>query len=249
MFWQNMNCSSEIIYTDGSCDPACRATGASLVLDNQEIAYKISLPRHCSSFTAEAFAIKAALELMILQRDSRDGHIIIMSDCKSALSAISNNLLNVHKNRCATEARHLIFALEEDHDKRVVLVWIPSHVGIAGNEAADELAKKAEGLREEPDFDIEVSVGDLMALAREEIWFTTQASIRRDSAYKGSFYFDKFYDETVRKPWFSKINAKRYFVTLINRLRSNHYNLGVSLLRNVAMWIRRDVNVDANAKI
>lgn len=106
----DLNPSSEIIFTDGSYNPACCATGASLVLENQKIAYKVSLHRYCSSFTAKVFAVKAALKLMVLQRDSRDGHIVIMSDCKSALSAISNNLLNVHKNRYATEAKLLYTA-------------------------------------------------------------------------------------------------------------------------------------------
>ncbi|XP_071638459.1 uncharacterized protein [Temnothorax longispinosus] len=71
-----LNRSSEIIFTDGSYDPSCCATGASLVLDGQDIAYKISLPSLCSSFTAKVFAIKAALQLMIRQRDSRDGVVI-----------------------------------------------------------------------------------------------------------------------------------------------------------------------------
>ncbi|XP_071580107.1 uncharacterized protein [Temnothorax nylanderi] len=167
---------SEIIFTDGLYDETNCATGASIVISNQEIAYKMSLPKVCSSFTVEAFAIKSSLELMILQRDHRDRHNVILSDCKSALEAMRNNHLNVHKNRYITEVRlHL-------------------------NEMADSLAKEA--ACEEADPGIEVPIGDLMMYARKE----TQAL----------------------KPWFHKINAERYFVTLINRLRANHYNLGVS---------------------
>lgn len=224
-----LNQSAEIIYTDGSRDSAQGATGVSIVLEGQDLAYKVSLHKYCSSFTAEVFAIKSALELMVMQRDRRDSHIVIVSDCKSALSAVENNLLNVHKNRYVTEAWRHIFALERFHDKKVVLVWIPAHVGIAGNKLADELAKEA--AREEPNPDIEVPVGDLKAVAKEETWKSTQAEILRDSAHKGSFYFERFYDETTRKPWFSKINAERYFVTLMNRLRANHHNLKVSLKR------------------
>ncbi|XP_024871559.1 uncharacterized protein LOC112454413 [Temnothorax curvispinosus] len=154
----NLTFPLEIIYTDGSFDESCRSTGASIVISDQDTAYKISLPGSCSSFTAEAFAIKSALQLMILQHEVRKRVIVIMSDCKSALQSIYNNHINVHKNRYVTEARRYIFDLETIYGKTVILLWIPAHVGIAGNELADVLAKEAS--QEEADPSIEVPVGD-----------------------------------------------------------------------------------------
>ncbi|XP_071577278.1 uncharacterized protein [Temnothorax nylanderi] len=219
----------EIIFTDGSYDEAKRSTGASMVICDEDLVYKMSLPYLCTSYTAEAFAVKSALQLILIQRHARDHDIIILSDCKSVLESIYNNHLNVHKNRYITEARMLIYELEKLHGKRVVLVWIPAHVGIEGNEMADLLVKEA--AEEEADPSIEVPVGDFMKCIRKETWDATQQSIIQDSAHKGIFYFYNFYDRGAVKPWFWGINLERYFVTLINRIRANHYNLGVSLRR------------------
>ncbi|XP_071578331.1 uncharacterized protein [Temnothorax nylanderi] len=217
-----------IIYTDGSYDESRRSTGASIVISDQDEAYKISLPGLCSSYTAEVFAIKSALQVMIGQQQNRSKEIIILSDCKSALQSIYNNHINVYKNRYVVEARRYIYELETIFDKRVVLVWIPSHVGIEGNEVADDLAKEAS--LEEADHSIEVSVGDYRMHDKREAWLSTQNSIKQDSAHKGAFYFQHFYDD-LPKPWFHKINADRYFVTVFNRLRANHFNLKSSLKR------------------
>ncbi|XP_071653413.1 uncharacterized protein [Temnothorax longispinosus] len=187
------------------------------------------MPYNCSSYTAEAFAVKSALQLMTIQKENRGTDIVILSDCKSVLQAIQNNHLNVHKNKYITGARILIYELETIHNKNIILVWILAHVGIEENEAEDGLAKEAAS--EEGDPSIEIPVGNLIAAVRRETWDATQLSIIRDSAHKGSFYFDKFYERQSVKPWFRKVNANRYFVTLINRLRSNHYNLGASLKR------------------
>ncbi|XP_077275259.1 uncharacterized protein LOC143904440 [Temnothorax americanus] len=224
-----LNNEAEFVFTDGSHGPDWQATGASIVIDGQATAYKISMSNVCSSYTAEIFAINAALKLMKTSRETRNNHIVIMSDCKSALFAVQNNLISVHKSKYAVETRLLIYSLERKHNMKVVLVWISAHVGIAGNELADVLAKKA--AHEPPDESIEVPTGDLMAMAKEETWQATQASSKRDSVFKGKFYFSKFCDEEARKPWFNGINAERYYVTLINRIRADHYNLGSSLFR------------------
>lgn len=58
----NMNTRPLNVYTDGS--KSGESTGASLVCDEEDIAYYVSMPKICSTFTAEAFAIRTALDII-----------------------------------------------------------------------------------------------------------------------------------------------------------------------------------------
>lgn len=66
---------------------------------------------------------------------------------------------------------------------------------------------------------------------KQEMWYDTQESLIRDSKYKGIIYFENFYKGEEKQPWFKNTNEERYFITLINRLRADHYNLNESLRR------------------
>ena len=87
------------------------------------------------------------------------------------------------------------------------------------------------GAEETADNSIEVPIKDLTSIFKEDAWRNTQSKIISESSHKGTFYFDHFYDGNKKYPWFREWNMERYYVTLINRLRSNHYNLNVSLAR------------------
>lgn len=133
-----------MIYTDGSKPKDNQSTGASLVLDNKETAYVASLARQCSVFTAEAFAIKMALEYMEQEYVSANieiKDIIIFSDCQSVLKEITNNILTVYQNKYILEIRKKYCEMTEKFKIKIIIIWIPSHRGLSGNEAVDVLAK------------------------------------------------------------------------------------------------------------
>lgn len=44
--------------------------------------------------------------------------------------------------------------------------------------------------------------------------------------YKERVYFEGYYIKEREKPWFYKSNLKKGMITMVNRLRANHYNLG-----------------------
>ena len=103
------------IYTDGSKDDM--KVGCAVVSD--DFSETMRIPDGSSIFTAEAKAIDLALDLIADCETSNK--FIIFSDSLSVL------LLEKH---------HELSELNE-----IVYCWIPSHIGIAGNESVDQKAK------------------------------------------------------------------------------------------------------------
>ena len=121
------------IYTDGSKD--ANGVGAAVFMGGDS--HKIALPKKASIFTAELTAIKTALDL--IDQLPITHRFIIFSDSKSALEAIQNRTFN---NPIVIEILEQLFNLAMlGHE--VVMAWVPSHVGIPGNERADKAAKEA----------------------------------------------------------------------------------------------------------
>lgn len=186
------------------------------------------MPSQCSTFTAEAFAIKAALEIVAKDNKSTKKNIIIFSDCKAVLQGINNNRLNIYHNKYILNIKEISSKLKKEKKMRILLIWIPSHRGIIGNELADHLAKQ--GAAEENNNTMEVPIGDMRRIFREDSWQRTQRRITDEASFKGRQFFKNFYD-CGKSTWFKKMNEERRFITFINRIRANHYNLNASLAR------------------
>ncbi|EFN65847.1 hypothetical protein EAG_02388, partial [Camponotus floridanus] len=185
-----------------------------------------------STFTAEAFAIRTALEILqgsYSKKEYNHENVIIFSDCQGVLKALKNNKLSVYHNRYIMEARELYWKIVTQFRIKIYLIWIPSHKGFIGNEIADILAKQ--GASERADDSIHVPFQDLTSVFKNEEWNDTQDRILTQARVKGQHYFSNYYKRSRKKSWFYGIQADRYFCTLINRIRANHYNLNASLAR------------------
>lgn len=68
--------------------------------------------------------------------------MIVYSDAKSAVEDLMDNLLSVYKNLYTIETRRRFFEYTKNKDKKIKIVWIPSHTGIKGSEVADNLARE-----------------------------------------------------------------------------------------------------------
>ena len=120
------------IYTDGSKDNGM--VGCGTIIDNSS--FKQRLPSNASIFTAEVTEIDLALDAIT---ESDDDHFIIFSDSLSVRLSLHNMKLD---NPLILKLLEKLHHLSCAH-KTIHLCWIPSRIGIRGNEAADMAAKES----------------------------------------------------------------------------------------------------------
>lgn len=120
------------LFTDGS-KIGCR-TSAAVIYNNKSRSMR--LPDGSSIFTAELKAIELALKWILT---ASGVHFVIYSDSLSSLVAINQYKIN---NKLVFNVVKLCTDIG-NRNKNVSLCWIPSHVGIGGNEKADVEAKAA----------------------------------------------------------------------------------------------------------
>ena len=121
------------IYTDGSKhEDNC---GCAIVYSDHTMLYR--LPHLFTVFSCELFAIKQAM-IYIHQNNDHD-FFIIFSDCKSAIIALQQ----IPSSVPLVEEIQILYNDIKNSGKDIIISWLPSHCGIAGNECADRAAKEA----------------------------------------------------------------------------------------------------------
>ena len=141
------------VYTDGSKSE--NTVGCAALMGKYSLTEH--LPSVCSIYTAELRAILLAFNLI---NQSPKECFIICTDSLSCLMAIKNlkwdhPLLHDIYDTYITSVVH--------NQKSVMFCWVPSHVGIQGNERVDALAKLA---LNEPCTNIKIRYTDLIYYAK-----------------------------------------------------------------------------------
>ena len=107
--------------------------GCAAVFQNQELLKR--LPNESSIYSAEVIAIDLAMNIIANHKSSK---FIIYSDSKSVLQVLQS------KNSSTPLITRLLDKMNTlSKNNSIILTWIPSHLGIQGNERADRAVKKA----------------------------------------------------------------------------------------------------------
>ena len=122
------------------------------------------LPDSASIFTAEIWAIITALEEI---KNASESKFIIFTDSLSCLQALL--YMKLEHPLIGMAIRKCVFLNIANKD--IILCWVPSHVGIRGNEKADSAAKSALDL---PHAQVGVPYTDFKLLISQYIFSTWQ---------------------------------------------------------------------------
>ena len=197
------------LFTDGSKSEA--GVGSAAVCEGT--VRTASLPKQASIFSAELHAIHLAL---LIIRDHQEERFVIFTDSLSSIQAIQNGYT---ANSVCRRLQH------EMHDilltKTLELCWIPSHVGILGNEEADLNAKRASLQAAQP---IRLQYTDWYPLLKEKFNEKWMSGWRVKPS--------KLRDLCDTSVVFTNTHMTRRGEIIMNRLRCGHTNLTHGYLMN-----------------
>ncbi|GFT78982.1 putative RNA-directed DNA polymerase from transposon X-element [Trichonephila clavipes] len=128
------------IYTDGS--KTAGHVGCGVVFNNTILSF--TLHNSMSVFSAELTAILVALQYILI---SNHRHFCVYTDSMSALESL--HFLTEHRNPTVIEILLLLRKLERKGFD-IFFSWVPGHVGILGNEQADNAARSMSDPMQQP---------------------------------------------------------------------------------------------------
>ncbi|GBN59803.1 putative RNA-directed DNA polymerase from transposon X-element [Araneus ventricosus] len=189
------------IYTDGLKSAA--HVSFAVVFPDKTISF--TLHSSCSVFTAEALAVLFALKEI---SDGLQRNFIIYTDSLSVLQSLKSFYPHPHNHPVVLNILDLFNKLAL-RGFNIMFCWVPSHVGILGNEQADRAAKSAV-----VPISIGIPVGDLKK--HVEMFLHTKWQEQWDLETDNKLHTLK----PLVQPWPSLANRKAD--TLITRLRIGH---------------------------
>ncbi|XP_025421877.1 uncharacterized protein LOC112691718 [Sipha flava] len=146
-----------LIYTDASKSE----NGVGFAVVHNQTTIKHKLPTITNIFTAENYAI---LEAIKLANSLQTNNFLIISDSLSVLTALKNPWSR-------NEITQITQSELINTQKTFEFMWVPSHVGIKGNEMADEAASLASNVLPNSTID-KISSYDIFTSIKNKIFLS-----------------------------------------------------------------------------
>ena len=129
------------IYTDGSVNPIDGRSGSAITLIRNGIInvdHEVGIRIHNWASSTQTELVAILLALSKVKQTGRNA--VIFSDSMAALSSLTSDN-SVYPNLIQKARKKIKQIIEKGN--MIKFVWIPAHVGIKGNERADNIAKNA----------------------------------------------------------------------------------------------------------
>ncbi|XP_048002590.1 uncharacterized protein LOC125239130 [Leguminivora glycinivorella] len=209
--WSNWHC----LYTDASKHGDRSCVGVGVFHSQYKGLQLIKLPPESSVYTGECYGLLKAIEYVLMLKIPKT---IIFSDSRSALEAIMRFPFKSHKQSPVVfNIRSLLYKCSQK-SCAVVLAWVPSHVGVPGNERADQLANEA------------IHVGDivpyhnychdLINLSKAYLYDNWNGIWNKETS-KGEHY-RRIQPAIPKKPWFTRVSFSKTVTSTLCRMRLGH---------------------------
>lgn len=205
----------EIIFTDASLEPESQNCGVGIFNRTKNISITGKCINGTSICAAEILAIRIAIETI----QNNPEKILIISDSMSAIQKICRQGFNHTTDINTLKTRENISKLKNE-DKKIQLLWIPSHSNILGNERADQLAAQARNTNNLVNNNLHYL--NLLSQEKDNIWKEWIRVYKHISQQKGAYYYS-LVDSPSQKPWFAQnTNLTRGKISLLCRMRTGH---------------------------
>jgi len=213
----DLQSSSTAIFTDGAHHEDSDRTACAVFCPALGVEQAWRLQAGSSIFTAEVLGIKKALDL-VYERDEELPDVMVFIDSQAAIRALSSP--SVEPEESVWSTLNTIQNLKAS-GTRVTLVWIPSHVGIPGNERVDTLASNACQDLSTTVIPLSLSTSEQFSLYKRgwktELWNHLNQKNRMTVSFR---------DSPGRVPW--QFVKERQMCVTLHKLRSGHNRLNAS---------------------
>ena len=201
---------STVYYTDGTVDPDTKTTGAAVHSNNYSGCWRTT--DTASTMQTELIALKQALLHSIA---NENGPVTIHTDCKSAVQALQT--IKVKENKALIMDIRALLYQHKTSNRQVTINWIPSHIGIIGNDKADELAKTTKYVN-----NIQIKIQPTTSQIKSMMAPAIRKIMGNDIKYhasQGSHSANWYLRATDLKPHNITKNTPRELAVVIHRLR------------------------------